>query len=210
MPTVFPLHCAPVGPHGERATGDRDDLEMTMQLPLQISFHGMQHSDTAEAAVREKMRHLERFSGEIMSCRVAVDVLQKHHRQGRPLGVRIDLTLPGRELVVNRVENEDLHIALREAFDDIRRQLEDAVRQRRGLVKQHPRELHGEVVRLDDEGGFGFIRTPDGQEFYFGRDNLAGGRFEQLNVGSPVQFIAEAAAEGMQAKRVSVGKHHVE
>jgi ribosome-associated translation inhibitor RaiA len=180
-----------------------------MQLPLRISFHGMGRSDAIEAAVREKARHLERFSGDIMACRVTVDLLQKHSHQGRPLGVRIDLTIPGRELIVNRVENEDLQVALRDAFDDIRRQLEEAVRQRRGLEKQHARELHGEVVRIDDEGGFGFIRIPDGQEYWFGRDNVVGDGFEQLTVGTPVQFIAVVAAQGLQATRVSLGKHRV-
>lgn len=178
-------------------------------MPLQIAFHGFGRSDAVEAVVREKAQHLDRFSTDIMSCRVAVDLLQKHRHHGRPFGVRIDLTLPGRELVVNRVENEDVYVALRDAFDDMKRQLEDTVRQRRGLEKLHPRELHGEVVRLDGDGNFGFIRTPDGEEYYFGRDNVAGGAFERVRVGSAVQFIAELAGEGPQAKRVTLGKHKV-
>lgn len=176
-------------------------------MPLQIVFHGFDRSDAVEAVVREKAQHLDRFSTDIMSCRVAVDLLQKHRHQGRPFGVRIDLTLPGRELVVNRVENEDVYVALRDAFDDMKRQLEDAVRQRRGLEKLHPRELHGEVVRLDGDGRFGFIRTPDGEEYYFGRDNVAGVAFERVRVGSAVQFITELAGEGPQSKRVTLGKH---
>lgn len=180
-----------------------------MKLPVQITFHGMLASDAVEAAVRDKAAHLERFSTGIIACRVAIDLLQRHRHQGRPFGVRIDLTIPGRQLVVNRVEHEDVYVALREAFDDMKRQLEDAVRQQRGDEKLHPRELHGEVVRLDDEGGFGFVRTPDGQEYYFGRDNLSSGQFGKLSVGTPVQFIAELAGEGPQAKRVSLGKHHV-
>jgi ribosomal subunit interface protein len=178
-----------------------------MKQPLQINFHGMDRSDALEDAVRRKVEHLEHFAGDIMSCRVVVDLLQKHKHQGQPFGVRIDLTVPGHELVVDRVENEDVHVALRDAFDDMKRRLEDVVRQRRGDEKQHARELHGEVVRLNDAEGFGFIRTPDGNEYYFGRDNLASGRFETLQVGTAVQFIAEVAAEGLQAKRVSLGKH---
>ena len=108
-----------------------------MQLPLQISFEGMNRSEALEVAVREKLRHLERFSSDIMSCRVVIDLLQKHRHQGRPFGVRIALTIPGRELVVSRVENEDVHVALRDAVDDMKRQLEDAVRQRRGQEKHH-------------------------------------------------------------------------
>lgn len=124
-----------------------------MQLPLQVSFEGMSRSQAIEAAVREKMGHLERFSGDIMACRVAIDLLQKHRHQGRPFGVRIALTIPGRELVVNRVENEDPYVALRDAVDDIRRQLEDALRQRRGQQKQHARELQDKPVGTNDEAG---------------------------------------------------------
>lgn len=178
-----------------------------MQLPLQITFEGMDRSEAVEDAVRKKAAHLERFSSEIVSCRVALELLQKHKHQGRPFGVRIDLKIPGRELVVSRVADEDIYIALREAFDDMKRQLEDAVRQRRGDEKQHPRDLHGEVVRLNELEGFGFIRTPDGEEYYFSRDNLAGVRFEQIGIGTGVRFIAEAGAQGLQARRVSVGKH---
>lgn len=179
-----------------------------MKAPVQIVFHGLERSEALEGAVRDKVAYLEHLSGEIMSCRVVVDLEQKHKHQGDPFGVRIDLTLPGRELVVDRVQHEDVHVALRDAFDAMKRQLEDAVRQRRGFEKEHARELHGEVVRLDAEGGFGFIRTADGQEYYFARDNVAGGHFTRVEVGTAVQFIAEPAGEGMQAKRVSLGRHH--
>ena len=178
-----------------------------MKLPLQVTFRGMDASSAVEEAVRRKVQHLERFYDGITSCRVVVELLQKHQHQGRPFGVLIDLTLPGHELVVNRVEDEDVYIALREAFDDMTRQLEDLARRQRGMEKEHPHALHGEVVRLDNEGAFGFISTPDGDEYYFSRDNLTNARFEQLSIGSPVQFIAQAGAQGPQAKRVSMGKH---
>lgn len=121
-----------------------------MKLPLQISFEGMQRSEAVEAVVREKLHHLERFSGEIMSCRVVIDLLQKHRHQGRPFGVRIALTIPGRELLVNRVENVDVYVALRDAVDDMRRQLEDAVRQRRGQEKHHVDASTGRVSESND------------------------------------------------------------
>lgn len=178
-----------------------------MKQSLQIAFHNMERSDALEAAVRTRVEHLDRFADDVMSCRVVLDQVQMHQHQGRPFGVRIELTVPGHELVVNRVQDEDIHVALREAFDDMKRQLEDVVRRRRGDQKQHARELHGKVVRVNDAEGFGFLQTPDGQEYYFSRDNLASGRLEQLQVGTAVQFIAEPAAEGLQAKRVSIGKH---
>lgn len=103
-----------------------------MKIPVHIQFHGMPPSDAVEASAREHAHRLESFAPDIMACRVAIDEEQKHQQQGRPLGVRIDLTLPGHELVVNRVEHEDVYVALRDAFDNMKRQLEDVVRKRRG------------------------------------------------------------------------------
>lgn len=178
-----------------------------MKLPVHIQFHGMDASDALEAAARQHALKLDSFAPDIMACRVHIDLEQKHKHQGRPYGVRIDLTIAGHELVVNRVQNEDVYVALRDAFDCMRRQLEDVVRKRQGREKQHPVPLHGEVVRLDDEGGFGFIRTPDGDEYYFNRDNVASTPFENVQPGSAVQFLSEAGGEGPQARRVSIGKH---
>ena len=178
-----------------------------MKLPVHIQFHGMEHSDALAMSAREHAHKLESFAPDIMACHVRIDLEQKHKNQGRPFGVRIDLTLPGHELVVNQVQHEDVNVALREAFDNMKRQLEDVVRRRRGQEKQHAVPLHGEVVRLDDAGGFGFIRTPDGDEYYFNRDNVAGTPFEHIQTGSAVQFIPEVGGEGLQAKRVSLGKH---
>ncbi len=102
--------------------------------------------------------------------------------------------------MVNRVENEDVYIALRDAFDDMTRQIEDLARHQRGMEKEHPHALPGEV-------GFGFIQTPEGDEHYFGRDNLADARFEWFRIGSPVQFIAQAGGQGPQATREILGKY---
>lgn len=111
-----------------------------MRVPVQIVFHDLERSEALEVAVREKVQHLEHLGADITSCRVVVDLLQKHQHQGRPFGVRVDVTLPGRELVVDRVQREDVYVALRDAFDAMKRQLEDAMRQRRGHDKLHRRE----------------------------------------------------------------------
>lgn len=108
-----------------------------MKLPVHIQFHGMEPSDALEARAREHAHKLESFASDLMACHIVIDLEQKHQHQGRPYSVRIDLTMPGRELVVNRVRHEDVHIALRDAFDDMTRQLEDAVRRRRGQEKHH-------------------------------------------------------------------------
>lgn len=178
-----------------------------MKQPLDLRFIGMEPSEAVEAAARAKAAKLDRYRPDIMSCRVTIELADKHRHQGRTFSVRLDLTVPGHELSVDRVHDEDVHVALRDAFDDMTRRLEDSVRRDRGDVKEHPLPLHGEVVRFADEGRFGFIRTAEGDEYRFDAGNLAGVSYDRLGVGTRVQFIPELAAEGRQAKRVSVGKH---
>jgi ribosomal subunit interface protein len=111
-----------------------------MKLPLDLRFIGMAPSQALEDAVQAKVSHLERFGSDVMACRVTIEQEHKHSQQGRPFAVRIDVTLPGHELAVNRVQDEDAYVALRDAFDAARRKVEDAVRIRRGEVKLHARD----------------------------------------------------------------------
>lgn len=180
-----------------------------MEVPLQITMRNVPHSDALEARIRESAAKLELFHPRITSCRVTIDQPERHHHQGRQFGVRIDVRAPGHEEVVSTLKHhEDVYVALRDAFDSARRQLEDVVREARGDVKVHSRPGHGTVARLDLDEGFGFIQTDDGRELYFTRDNVVHPLFEHLEPGTEVQFIEELAGEGVQAKRVSAGKHH--
>jgi cold shock CspA family protein len=122
--------------------------------------------------------------------------------------VKVDLRVPGREIVASADHGEDVYVALRDAFDAAKRQLEETVRVRRGDVKAHDVPQHGEIVRLFAEDGVGFLRAPDGRELYFGRDNVAHPAFDELQVGTQVQFVEDMGAEGPQAKRVTAGKHN--
>ena len=179
-----------------------------MKQPLQICFLGMGPSEAVESAARKKATKLETFCTDIISCRVSIEQTHKHQHQGRPFAVRVDVTLPGHELNVDRVHDEDVYVALRDAFDDMKRQLEDAVRRTRGQEKLHPTLLRGEVARFGDKGQCGFIRTSEGDEYYFDADNVSGMPFEHLRLGTEVRFIPEVAAQGRQAKRVSGGKRN--
>lgn len=110
-----------------------------MKQPVHVQFRGMEASAALETQAHEHARKLESFATDLMACRVSIELEQKHQQQGRPFNVRIDLTLPGHELVVNRVQNEDAYIALRDAFDKMKRQLEDVVRKRQDVARAQPR-----------------------------------------------------------------------
>jgi len=98
-----------------------------MKQPPDIRFIGMEPSEALDTAAREKIAKLEQLSPQIMACHIVIELPHRHRNQGRQFAVRVDLTLPGRELAVSRVEHEDVYVALRDAFDGMRRQLEDTM-----------------------------------------------------------------------------------
>lgn len=186
-----------------------------MQIPLQITFKNLDHSDAIEAELREKAVYLERFASDIMSCRVVVEAPHKHHHKGNIYHVSIDITLPGEEIVANRrpdehQAHEDVFVAIRDAFDNARRQLEDYVRKQRGKVKTHETLPHGIIKELFLTMDYGVIDTSDGREVYFHRNSVIDADFDKLEVGKRVHFNEEMGEKGPQASTVHVeGKHHV-
>ena len=73
-----------------------------MKLPLEISAKNVHLSDDTEDLIREKAQKLENFYDQIVRCRVKVDIPHRSQRSGVQYCVRIDLTVPGGELVVKR------------------------------------------------------------------------------------------------------------
>ena len=106
-----------------------------MQIPLQITVRDFPQSEALEVRIREKAAKLEEFHPHITSCRVTVEELRKHHQQGRHFQVSLDVRMPGRKVVVNHMHDEDVYVALRDAFDAAKRQLEEVARVKRGDVK---------------------------------------------------------------------------
>lgn len=113
-----------------------------MELPLQLQFRNLDYSPAIEAAVRKHVDKLRFFNGDIISCRVAIESPHKHQYKGKLYHVVVDVHVPGKEIVVSRAPDdqqahEDVYVAIRDAFDAARRQIQDYVRIRRGKVKAH-------------------------------------------------------------------------
>jgi ribosome-associated translation inhibitor RaiA len=114
-----------------------------MTVPLQITVLNVPHSAALEARVLKMAEKLEQFHARIVSCRVGIEELRRHRSRGRLFHVRVDLRIPGKELVSNHRHNKDPYLALRDAFDSLRRQLEDVSRVKRGEVKRRTRAGRG-------------------------------------------------------------------
>ena len=107
-----------------------------MFLPLQITLRNIVHSDALDRLIRGHAEKLQHFHPGLSRCRVVVE-LAGHQQQGKQVIVRVKLKVPGTEIAVDRQHSEDAHVAVRDAFDAARRQLEDHIRLQRGDVKLH-------------------------------------------------------------------------
>lgn len=180
-----------------------------MRIPLELTLRDIPESPAVEARIREKTAKLERFHDRITSCRITVESPQHRKRQGKLYSVHIDITVPGGgELVVNRAQDEDVYVAIRDAFNAATRQLEDHNRVRRGEVKRHDVHAPARVVRLYPAQGYGFLETPDRREIYFHRNSVVDPGFDRLEVGAEVQYVEEQGLQGPLALQVTAGRHH--
>jgi ribosome-associated translation inhibitor RaiA len=104
---------------------------------LQVSFRNVAHSDTTERLVIQKASKLARFSKQIISCRVVLELPHRHHHRGNHYNVHIGVSVPGREIVITRdstdsKNHENLNLALIDAFEAAERQLDEYVELKRG------------------------------------------------------------------------------
>jgi ribosomal subunit interface protein len=110
----------------------------------QITYRGMDHSPALDGRIRELCNKLEQFHPKITRCHVVVDEQDRHKSKGNLFEVRVDVHVPGREIVATNQQHEDPYAALTDAFHVMERQLEEDIRKQRGEVKHHnnaPRDL---------------------------------------------------------------------
>lgn len=196
-----------------------------MILPIQITFRNMELSGEAEEWIRKEAAKLDEFYNHIMACRVVVELPSRHRKFGSLYHVRIDLTVPGGELVVKRepslhrsvqqigeqrfakhlevkAPHRELRQAINDAFKEMGRRLQDYARRQRGDVKTHEPAPRARVSKLFPEEGYGFLETLGGREIYFHKNSVLDEGFERLKVGMAVRFAEEEGEKGPQASTV--------
>ena len=104
-----------------------------MQQEVQVTFHNIEHSDAIESDIRNRVEKLSALYNRMIGCRVVVDSPHRNHAKGKTYSIKIEMALPGQELVVNREPVGDFQHAVSEAFDVAKRRLKDfADKQRNG------------------------------------------------------------------------------
>ncbi len=196
-----------------------------MILPIQITFRNLEPSETVEKWIREEAAKLDEFYNRIMGCRVVVEIPSRRRKWGGLYHVRIDLTVPGAELVVKRqpslhssirqkgeakiakhsevqTPHRELRQAINDAFKDMGRQLQDFAHRHRRAVKTHEPVSRARISKLLPAENYGFLEAPGGREIYFHKNSVLNGGFDQLKIGSLVTFSEEEGEKGPQASTV--------
>ena len=197
-----------------------------MLLPVQVTFRNMKDTAGLEELVQKEAATLERFYHRISSCRVVVERPQ-HAESGKLFHVRIDLGLPKGELLVkhaptlhgalqdakeekSRKEAKSVLVhknpqrAIREAFHEMRRRLQDYSRKQEGPVKSIQKMAEGTVAEIFPDRGYGFLETADDRRIYFNQASVLDGHFDRLRAGANIRFAEEMGDNGPQASTVKM------
>lgn len=181
-----------------------------MQSDPTITFRNLDSTPALERKIMERIVDLEKYHSRITSCDVVVEMPQKDKVSGREFQVLINVAVPGPDVHVSRsVQHseaaENLDLAINEAFAVVQRLLQDQDRKMDAhRVKQHASIEHGEIDRIFEGEGYGFIKSEeDGVEYYFSRESLTVECWDQLHVGDRLKFRAQDGENGPYASNVT-------
>ena len=174
-------------------------------MELEISA---QHTDVHPRWREMIDRHIAKLDGQgAQFVRIHVTLVHStHHLRGNE-EVRILATLPPRHTLRVQKSRASMGDAIHAAFAALERELQSDIAQRRRQTRAYGPHFDGMVSELFAQRGYGFIRTPEGQEIYFHRDTLHGVEFTDLREGTAVQFDIEQGEKGPQAARVYLANH---
>jgi ribosome-associated translation inhibitor RaiA len=96
--------------------------------PFEVRQKDVVLTPALKKIVQTRSEELGRYSARIQRCIVRLEGPGGHHRQGA-WSVRIDLVLPGTELVVHKHSDTNLESAITSAFRAMARRLSGWVRQ---------------------------------------------------------------------------------
>ena len=100
-----------------------------MNNSLQVTFRHMPTSEPLQQLATEKLAKLKHHYPDALDCHVVVDCPgYPHHRKGQEAHVHVDLTVGRTHMrIMAEARHEDAYAAMRQAFDNIERQVASKV-----------------------------------------------------------------------------------
>ena len=103
-----------------------------MTMPVEVHFHGIEKSAAVEQRVREKVAKLAKHFDRMTRCRVVLEAPHRSPQRPKVYQIKIEVGVPGRSPIVVSHEregssdaNEELGLALRDAFEAALRKVDD-------------------------------------------------------------------------------------
>jgi len=130
-----------------------------MATSLELSIRLARRSEFTEELIRDRVSRLEQLYDGITSCHVSVSAPHQKQRTGQHYEISLEIRVPGTELAVSHNTgqsdaHEAIHVAIRDAFNAMERQLVRWKDKRRRHVKAHsdqPRTLSRLEANYADE-----------------------------------------------------------
>ncbi len=178
-----------------------------MQVEPEIAYRNVEATSALENHILRGIDRLERTHPRIIACRIMVEIPHPRRVRGNLYRVRVDVTVPGHEIVVNRDPparhtREAARTAIREAFDRVCSQLREHREREAGRPAVTEAPLRGRVLSLSETDGYGFLRSAEGEEIYFHRTGVPNDRFDQIEVGTDVRYVEEVVDGAIRATSV--------
>lgn len=174
-----------------------------MQIEPQISFRNVERNESLDRRILDGLEKLGAVHERITSIRLALEDQRGTGSPDHLYRVRLDITIPGGEIVVKETPAGDPHPpldqVLNQAFDTARRKLKEVRMQRRGKVKEKVPRPVGRVTEIFPGEGYGFIEDDTGRRVYFHRNAVSGRGWDDLDTGHSVTFEEEQGDKGPQA-----------
>lgn len=102
-----------------------------MDKKINVTIRDIDHSDALQTFINKKSDKLFSHCSKIKHCSLVIEQTQKHQHQGKLYKAKIDVTIPGTELAVSHIENEDVYVAIRDSFNAIEKQISSFIDKQR-------------------------------------------------------------------------------
>lgn len=177
-----------------------------MMIPLQITARDFDLTEPIETLIREKAEKLDQLYDRITRCRVILEAPHRRQQKGILYNVHIEISVPGKEIVIKKEAHEDLYVAVGNAFETAGRRLLEYTSRQRGEVKFHEEVPSARITQIFPQMDYGILTTPGNREIYFHRNSVLDGNFNDLEIGMQVHFVEASGDRGPQASTVRVLK----
>jgi ribosomal subunit interface protein len=114
---------------------------------IQITTRSISNSIALKNHIHKYFEKIQRLYKQITQCHVVIDVAQKHNRTHMLFTVNIDIVVHGKEIVVSQKQNNNLYIAICDAFNALERLLNKRVKRKHSYIDKY--EKYKQIENTD-------------------------------------------------------------